>query len=178
MKNLLLLPIFLLAANITHAQAYFTENPIDKGSYQLDEKHTGTWREDKNMGAGRTYKVLSNPNKTGHISITQSLGAITPAVLSMVNNHLYLNLYEFGGKDQPAGFYIFLVEIPNGAIKLMPLKYDLQIPNNMSLYDYLAQPNLDVSAIISGKVIWLNQRISAAAKQADRTGRDINIKSK
>lgn len=178
MRALFVFIALVTVPSISIAQAYFTTRPVDMGSYQLDAKHTGEWKEDKDMGAGRTYKVLSNPNKLGHISITQNLGAITPAILSMVNNHLYLNLYEFGGRDQPAGFYVFLVEIPNGELKLMPLKYDLEIPKGMSLYDFLAQPDLDMNTITTGRVLWLSQIFKGELirSKADRTGRDINIK--
>lgn len=177
-KFLTLLPVLLMACISTYAQAYFSATPIDNGSFEISEKLIGTWREQKNMGAGRSFTIVADPNKKGHFSITSGLGAITPGILSKAGGHLYLNLYEYGGKDQPTGFHIYLVELPGESIKLAPLKYDLQLPEGMSLTDYLDQPDLDISAITTGQFIWLNQAYTTETHKLDTAGRKINIRSR
>lgn len=178
MRRLLLLLTCVFFTVNSNAQAYFSPRPVDMGSYELPSKYIGTWKQEKNMGAGSTFKVISNPNKKGHISITPAMGAITPAILSLVNGHLYMSLYDFGSRDQAAGFYIFLVEIPNGEVKITPLKYDLEVPANMSLKDYLSLPDFDINDAIINRSIWFRHNIVETVREVrqtpDTAGRKIN----
>lgn len=173
--------IFIIAVCLpvlSWAQGYFSATPVDNGSYDVPKELAGTWMVEKYKASGQVYSVFIDHNKTGQVSIRKGLGEITPAIISSVNNRLYLNILEHGGKEQPEGFYIFLLEIKdNKHIRLSPLKYDIALKGK-TLYDYLDQPSLKTGEITAGYPIWLSNKHTPLQKPLDTTGRRINVKRK
>lgn len=179
MRYILFITFLFFSVCKSGAQAYFSEQPIDNGSYEVPKQFAGTWTEEKYNDAGRSYTIVIDYNKTGHVSITQGMGGITPAILSKINGHTYLNLYENGGKEQPPGFYILLMEVKgDSGIRLTPLRYDLHVTQNNTLYDILSKPDLDIADITAGYSLWLTKSYSVLKKPIDTKGRQINIKKK
>ncbi|MCB0697203.1 MAG: hypothetical protein KDC07_07550 [Chitinophagaceae bacterium] len=179
MKKLFFLLTLLANAFSLYAQSYLSPTPVDEGSYELTSSISGTWKIEKYHNAGQAYTIMADPNKKGQLHIVHGFGTMTPAIVSKVNNNLFLSLYEVGGPEQPEGFYIFLLEMLSETnVRLVPLRYDLQIPEGQTLAQYLSQPGLDLQSILQPHAINLANKYFTVKRPLDTTGRKINIVSK
>lgn len=178
MKRLLNTLLLVLLVTVTSfARPYLSTTPVDNGSFAFPKELSGAWKEQKNQFA-LTYNVSYNPNKTGHINIAIQMGPMMPAVLSKVNNNIYMSLYDAGGKEQPEGYYIYrVVIVSDEEIKLIPLRDDIQIPSDEDLYTFLSSVK-DTKTIEDNYSIWLTNSYKASKKKLDTEGRSINIKRK
>lgn|GEM_PF-6131661 len=177
MKQLTLLIILTLCSfNLLFAQAFLSSSPVDEGSYDVSNSISGTWKVEKYRDAGQAYSIMADPNKKGQVNIIHGLGTMTPAILSKINNHIYLSLYEVGGPEQQTGFYIFHLEMLSPTqVRLTPLKYELNIPEGQSLAQYLQQPGLKLQDILQPHAIRLTNKHFTIKRPLDTNGRKINI---
>lgn len=178
MRRVILTTCSVLLCYTLHAQAYFSEQPIDAGSYNLPEQYIGTWKEEKKNQSGRVIRIMADVNKTGQINVVEGLGNMAPALLSMVNDNLYLNLFDDGSKDQPNGYFIYHLVLSPNNVRLTPLKDELPVPAGKTLYEFLQQPDIDIKQITTGRSIWLRQTGTPPGTPLDTTGRQINIRHK
>ncbi len=177
MKRLILLLIlFFAATSWSFAQAYLSSSPVDDGSYDVSNSISGTWKVEKYRDAGQAYSIMADPNKKGQVNIVHGLGTMTPAILSKINNNIFLSLYEVGGPEQQTGFYIFHLEmISPTQVRLTPLRYVLNIPDGQSLAQFLQQPDLKLKDILQPHAIRLTNKHFMAKRPLDTNGRKINI---
>lgn len=177
LRSIIVIAILSCISQSASAQAYFSTTPVDNGSYTIPEYFSGTWKEEKYNDAGRTFTIVLNPNKTGHLSITNGMGGITPAIISKTNDNLFLNIYDIGGPEQPTGFYIFKLEITDQAhVKLIPIKYDLQLNGN-TLQEALVGKK-ESEYLLSEHTIWLTNNYATLKKPLETKGRKINVRKK
>lgn len=177
MKSTFLVLCILSYVIDSNGQAYFSPTPVDIGSYSVPAYIAGNWKEQKNMDAGKTYTILVNPNQTSQVQIVPNYGVMTPAILSTVNKHIYVSIYEAGGKEQPEGYYIFRLSVINEAnVRLSPLKPNLQLPSGNSLKEYLATADTIITE--AGYAIWFSNVYKSRNNPPAREGREMNITSK
>lgn len=159
------------------ARPYLSATPVDNGSFEFPKDMSGAWKEQKNQFA-LTYNISYNPNKLGHINIAIQMGPMMPAILSKVNEHIYMSMYDAGGKQQPEGYYIYRVVLVNEEeVKLIPLKRDLTLPAGKSLYAFLADTK-EPEQLEEDYAIWLSNSYKASKKPLNTEGRAINITKK
>lgn len=177
MKQLTLLFVAVCCTiNFSFAQAYLSATPVDKGSYEISNSISGTWKVEKYRDAGQAYSIMADPNQKGQVNIVHGLGTMTPAILSKINNNIFLSLHEVGGPEQPEGFFIFHLDIINETqIRLTPFKYDLAIPEHQSLAQFLQQPDLNLQEILQPHAIRLTNKHFMLKRPLDKEGRKMNI---
>ena len=177
-KIIYLLIAICITASIATARPYLSATPVDNGSFAFPEGMGGFWTVEKEQ-FGITYKVIYNPNKIGHINISIQLGPMMPGILSKINDHVYLSLYDEGGKGQPKGYYIYRLVIESDEeVRLIPLRNDIDIPSDQTLHSYLTSIK-DPTSIEENYVIWLsNNYKKASKKELNTAGRTMNIKKK